>query len=177
MPDTGESTLVEYDCSEHIATITLNRPDKLNAVNDDMVRQIASALRRFDTDDNARVAILCGRGRAFSSGADVQQRQLRSVHAGGQAVQRPPAADLRRGGRLAGQQRGPLPERVQRRRLRRRLQTDVGAMQRLSAASLRLYRRVEGHGLGLHERVQRWRVHGRLQAGGAEVQRLSASAV
>jgi len=70
--------MVEYECSEHIATITLNRPDKLNAVNDDMVRQIAGALRRFDTDDEAGIAILCGRGRAFSSGADVRQRQLRS---------------------------------------------------------------------------------------------------
>jgi len=68
--------MVEYECSEHIATITLNRPDKLNAVNDDMVRQIAGALRRFDTDDEARIAILCGRGRAFSSGADVRQRQF-----------------------------------------------------------------------------------------------------
>jgi enoyl-CoA hydratase/carnithine racemase len=90
MPDMGESTLVEYDCSEHIATIALNRPDKLNAVNDDMVRQIAAALRRFDADADARVAILCGRGRAFSSGADVQQRQLRSRaeferHGGAQA--------------------------------------------------------------------------------------------
>ena len=70
--------LVEYACSDHIATITLNRPDKLNAVNDDMVRQIAAALRQFDTDDDARIAILCGRGRAFSTGADVRQRQLRS---------------------------------------------------------------------------------------------------
>src|SRR4029077_8080686 len=69
--------LVEYACRDYIATITLNRPDKLNAVNDDMVRQIAAALRRFDADNDARVAILCGRGRAFSSGADVQQRPLR----------------------------------------------------------------------------------------------------
>ena len=70
--------LVEYACSDHIATITLNRPDKLNAVNDDMVRQIAAALKHFDADNDARIAILCGRGRAFSSGADVRQRQLRS---------------------------------------------------------------------------------------------------
>src|SRR4029077_9263985 len=70
--------LVEYACGEQIATITLNRPDKLNAVNDDMVRQIAAALRRCDTDDDARIAVLCGRGRAFSSGADVRQRQMRS---------------------------------------------------------------------------------------------------
>jgi enoyl-CoA hydratase/carnithine racemase len=70
--------LVEYACSDHIATITLNRPDKLNAVNDDMVRQIAAALKHFDADSDARIAVLCGRGRAFSSGADVRQRQLRS---------------------------------------------------------------------------------------------------
>ena len=82
--------LVEYECSDRIATITLNRPDKLNAVNDDMVRSLAAALQRFDTADDAWVAILCGRGRAFSSGADVQQRQLRSReefarHGGAQA--------------------------------------------------------------------------------------------
>ncbi len=90
MADTQDDSLVEYACSEHIATITLNRPDKLNAVNDDMVRRIASALQRFDIDPEARVAILCGRGRAFSSGADVHQRQLRSReeferHGGAQA--------------------------------------------------------------------------------------------
>ena len=78
MADADDKSLVEYECSEHIATITLNRPDKLNAVNDEMVREIAAALKRFDADNEARVAILCGRGRAFSSGADVQQRQLRS---------------------------------------------------------------------------------------------------
>jgi len=82
--------LVEYACSDTIATITLNRPDKLNAVNDDMVREMAVALARFDTDNDAHVAILCGRGRAFSSGADVRQRQLRSReeferHGGAQA--------------------------------------------------------------------------------------------
>ena len=35
------------------------------------------ALRRFDIDPEAEVAIICGKGRAFSSGADVHQRQLR----------------------------------------------------------------------------------------------------
>jgi enoyl-CoA hydratase/carnithine racemase len=83
-------SLVEYECRDQIATITLNRPDKLNAVNDDMVREMAAALSRFDTDNDAYVAILCGRGRAFSSGADVRQRQLRSReeferHGGAQA--------------------------------------------------------------------------------------------
>ncbi len=72
-----ETNFVEYSCAERIATITLNRPDKLNAVSDEVVRQLAEALRRFDLDPEAEVAILNGKGRAFSSGADVQQRQLR----------------------------------------------------------------------------------------------------
>ena len=70
-------TLVEYACSNQVATLTLNRPDRLNAFSDDLVRQLADALRRFDLDPEAQVAIICGKGRAFSSGADVHQRQLR----------------------------------------------------------------------------------------------------
>ena len=70
--------LVEYTCEDHVATLTLNRPEKLNAFSDELVVALGAALRRFDADGDARVAILCGRGRAFSSGADVHQRQLRS---------------------------------------------------------------------------------------------------
>ena len=76
--DTESPDFVEYACSDSVATITLNRPDKLNAVSDEVVRQLAEALRRFDLDPEAEVAILNGRGRAFCSGADVRQRQLRS---------------------------------------------------------------------------------------------------
>ena len=70
--------LVEYVCEDHVATLTLNRPEKLNAFSDELVVALNDALRRFDADPEAYVAILCGRGRAFSSWADVQQRQLRS---------------------------------------------------------------------------------------------------
>jgi enoyl-CoA hydratase/carnithine racemase len=76
--DQNQPDFVEYSCADKIATITLNRPDKLNAVSDEVVAQLALALRRFDLDPEAEVAILNGKGRAFSSGADVQQRQLRS---------------------------------------------------------------------------------------------------
>jgi enoyl-CoA hydratase/carnithine racemase len=76
MNDAAED-LVLYSCADRIATLTLNRPEKLNAFNDDLVRHLAGALRRFDLDDDAEVAIICGAGRAFSSGADVHQRQLR----------------------------------------------------------------------------------------------------
>ena len=70
--------LVEYASEDHVVTITLNRPEKLNAFSDELVVALNDALRRFDADPDAFVAILCGNGRAFSSGADVQQRQLRS---------------------------------------------------------------------------------------------------
>jgi enoyl-CoA hydratase/carnithine racemase len=75
---TDEQNFVEYSSTERIATITLNRPDKLNAVSDEVVRQLDEALHRFDLDPEADVAILNGKGRAFSSGADVRQRQLRT---------------------------------------------------------------------------------------------------
>ena len=71
-------SFILYDCSERVATITLNRPAKLNAMTDDMVRELAEVLRRFDLDANANVAILAGAGRAFCAGADVQQRQMRT---------------------------------------------------------------------------------------------------
>jgi enoyl-CoA hydratase/carnithine racemase len=74
----AEQELVLYECADRIATIALNRPEKLNAVSDEVVRALDAALHRFDTDPEAEVAIICGNGRAFSSGADVHQRQLRS---------------------------------------------------------------------------------------------------
>ena len=76
--DTEAQNFVEYAVADRVATITLNRPDKLNAVSDEVVRQLDVALNRFDLDPEADVAILNGKGRAFSSGADVRQRQLRS---------------------------------------------------------------------------------------------------
>jgi enoyl-CoA hydratase/carnithine racemase len=78
MAHTFTHNLVDYECHDHIAVLTLNRPEKLNAFSDDLVRHLVQALRRFDADPEARVGIICGSGRAFSSGADVNQRQLRS---------------------------------------------------------------------------------------------------
>ncbi len=76
--DADAQNFVEYSCTDKIATITLNRPDKLNAVSDEVVAQLAAAFRRFDLDPEAEIAVLNGNGRAFCSGADVRQRQLRS---------------------------------------------------------------------------------------------------
>jgi enoyl-CoA hydratase/carnithine racemase len=78
MEDTSDRQYVAYECHDRVATIALDRAEKLNAVSDEVVRQLMAAFRRFDSDTDALVAILCGRGRAFCSGADVHQRQLRS---------------------------------------------------------------------------------------------------
>ncbi len=72
----GERILYERDGA--IVTITFNRPEKLNAFDDEQVVALSDALRRFDLDGQANVAILRGTGRAFSTGADVHKRQLRS---------------------------------------------------------------------------------------------------
>lgn len=68
---------VDYRREGKIAYVTMNRPKALNAFSDDQVRALRAALEEFDFDDGAQVAILHGEGRAFSSGADVRQRQLR----------------------------------------------------------------------------------------------------
>jgi enoyl-CoA hydratase/carnithine racemase len=73
--------LVSYARQGHVATITLNRPDKRNAINADLVRSLRQALADFGGDQEARVAILCGAGKAFSSGTDVQERQMRTPEA------------------------------------------------------------------------------------------------
>jgi enoyl-CoA hydratase/carnithine racemase len=73
---TYETILVET--SGPLCYITLNRPDKLNAANDTMVEELDDAFFEFDADERLQVAILRGAGRAFCSGADVRQRQLRT---------------------------------------------------------------------------------------------------
>src|ERR1700687_1080209 len=77
MTEASGADLVEYARRNQVVTLTLNRPDRLNAFSDELVRYLMDALRRFDLDTEAQIAIICGKGRAFSSGADVHQRPLR----------------------------------------------------------------------------------------------------
>jgi enoyl-CoA hydratase/carnithine racemase len=60
-----------YEVSEQIATITLNRPEKLNAFTNRMLKEIISAFDETDADDNVRAVIVTGAGRAFCAGADL----------------------------------------------------------------------------------------------------------
>jgi enoyl-CoA hydratase/carnithine racemase len=62
---------ITYEVSENILTITLNRPDKLNAFNATMLRELIEAFDAADKDDDIRVVIVTGAGRAFCAGADL----------------------------------------------------------------------------------------------------------
>lgn len=59
------------DKADGIATITLNRPDKLNAYTAQMGTELLDAFAALDADDNVRVVVMTGAGRAFCAGADV----------------------------------------------------------------------------------------------------------
>jgi len=62
-----------YEKGEGIATITLNRPDALNAFSKEVVEEVLQALEDVKADENVRVAVLTGAGeKAFSAGADIK---------------------------------------------------------------------------------------------------------
>ena len=60
-----------YDIDEGILTITLNRPDKLNAFTGQMMTEMINALDRADADDTVKAIIVTGAGRGFCAGADL----------------------------------------------------------------------------------------------------------
>jgi enoyl-CoA hydratase/carnithine racemase len=62
---------ITYEVTDHILTITLNRPDKLNAFNATMQRELIDAFDAADKDDAIRAIIVTGSGRAFCAGADL----------------------------------------------------------------------------------------------------------
>ena len=59
------------DIEDGIATITLNRPDKLNAFNGQMMEEMIAAFDRTDADDAVKAVIVTGAGRGFCAGADL----------------------------------------------------------------------------------------------------------
>src|SRR3954465_5040416 len=60
-----------YEVSDHVLTITLNRPDRLNAFTGTMMDELIAAFDASDADDDVRAVIVTGEGRAFCAGADL----------------------------------------------------------------------------------------------------------
>lgn len=62
---------ITVETQNHVCTITLNRPDVLNAFNDALTKELTDALKNADRDKDVRVIVITGAGRAFSSGQDL----------------------------------------------------------------------------------------------------------
>ena len=77
---------VLYERDGRIARITLNRPEVLNAIDDDLPRELAAAVERADADEAVHVIVLAGAGRAFCAGYDLmhyaQPRRRQRYHPG-----------------------------------------------------------------------------------------------
>ena len=66
-----EYTQILYDVEDNIATITLHRPDRMNAFTGTMMYEMIDAFDQIDADDDVRAVIVTGAGRAFCAGADL----------------------------------------------------------------------------------------------------------
>lgn len=73
---------VGYECLDGAAWVTLDRPEKRNALSDDLVAEMRSALHRAIGDDAVRCIVITGRGPTFCAGADLRSRGGSAVTAG-----------------------------------------------------------------------------------------------
>ena len=70
-----EHVTLEIDSGEHIAKLTLDRPQRRNALNQQTLREVADAIAEIDADDSVRVVILTGSGETFCAGGDLDDLQ------------------------------------------------------------------------------------------------------
>ncbi len=69
----GKHENVLLEKGDHVATITINRPDKLNALNEPTRRELIGVLNDLRNDRDVRVVIITGAGKAFIAGADISE--------------------------------------------------------------------------------------------------------
>lgn len=73
---------VEYSRDGSVGLVTLNRPERLNARSDALENDLREAWKRFEADDDAKVAIFSGKGKAFCAGMDLKERPNRKSSTG-----------------------------------------------------------------------------------------------
>jgi enoyl-CoA hydratase/carnithine racemase len=73
--------ILKFEINNAVAVLTLNRPDKLNALNNDLLKAIVDTLDLIELDQSVRAVVITGAGRAFSAGADITAFQ-RHMQAG-----------------------------------------------------------------------------------------------
>src|ERR1700748_1606674 len=66
-----QSDLVLFSVDNHVALITVNDPDRRNAVNDEMSQQLRAAVERAEADSDVHAVVVTGAGKAFCAGADL----------------------------------------------------------------------------------------------------------
>ena len=93
---TTEHQDVLYDVQDRVAVITLNRPEKLNALSADLTAGLAEYIDRAWTDSEVRVVVLTGAGRGFCSGQDLSGPSIAERGSGPEAPERPPSVADRR---------------------------------------------------------------------------------
>src|SRR5918999_73723 len=71
--ETVSFTEVDYKTTGHVAIVTLNRPESLNAWTSVMGNEVRQAMRQATDDNNVRVIVLTGAGRGFCAGADMKR--------------------------------------------------------------------------------------------------------
>ena len=71
---------VLYEVSDAVATVTLNRPDRLNAINPELLSDLLKALRQANADPAVHIIVLTGAGRAFCAGDDLKEFELSLIH-------------------------------------------------------------------------------------------------
>jgi enoyl-CoA hydratase/carnithine racemase len=69
----ADEPVVLHDKTKHVAYITLNRPDRLNAMTDEMLDAVLAGVRRAEEDDDIKAVVIKANGRAFSSGWDLEE--------------------------------------------------------------------------------------------------------
>jgi enoyl-CoA hydratase len=78
--------VVLFETRGPVALVTLNRPDKLNALNNELISELLTLLDKMESDNSVRAIVITGAGRAFSAGADIAEFQPHLAAGATQAI-------------------------------------------------------------------------------------------